>query len=53
MGPSPSNFNVMTFNPSNWVIEKQNGYCVLLRNKQTGQIVEEYDMLPKGDITIQ
>lgn len=53
MGPVPSQFEVTTFNPRDWKVEKENGYCLLLRNTHTGEIVEEYDMLPKGDLTIQ
>lgn len=53
MGGSGSRFEVAEFTPSDWRIEKENGYCILLRNIHTGELVEEYDMLPKGDLTIQ
>lgn len=53
MGPSPSHFAVTQFYPQDWVVEMENGYCVLLKNVRTGQIVEEYDMLLRGDLTMQ
>ena len=52
MGPSPSSPQVTHFNPNDWLYAKENGYCLILKNTRTGQEVEEYDMLPKGDITM-